>query len=313
MVVKWHGFEALHVLNTVGVKLAGLQPERSAVRTKTLGVAIAALIVLTATGQNPAITQAQNKAAYPGKPLDAGGDAVRLFYLTHGETPQETQDLVHLIRGTTDIQRAYLYEGRRTIALRGSSDQIALAEWLFGRLDKPVDAQTVKPAAYEFPAPNGAVDAVRVLYFTQDQMSENPQHMINLIRQTSDLQRVFSYSARGALALRGTPAQIALAEWLFRELNQPVSPPVRRTAAYDQPAPSGRSDVARLFFFAHNETPQDLGEIMQMIRTTADIQAIASYPQRRAIALRGTATQVALAEWLVGHLGMAANQQIPPK
>jgi hypothetical protein len=52
---------------------------------------------------------------------------------------------------------------------------------------------------------------------------------------------------------------------------------------------------------------------MQMIRTTADIQAIASYPQRRAIALRGTATQVALAEWLVGHLGMAANQQIPPK
>jgi hypothetical protein len=66
--------------------------------------------------------------------------------------------------------------------------------------------------------------------------------------------------------------------------------------------------VARLFFFAHNETPQDLGEIMQMIRTTADIQAIASYPQRRAIALRGTATQVALAEWLVGHLGMAANQ-----
>jgi hypothetical protein len=282
-------------------------------RTKTLGVTITALIALAASGQGPIPTQAQTKAAYPGKPLDGGGEAVRVFYLTHGETPQETQELANLIRSTADIQRIFSYAARKTIALRGTSDQIALAEWLFGRLDKPIDTQTVKPAAYEFPSPSGAIDAVRVLHFTQDQMSEDFQEIINLIRSIADIQRVFSYGPRAAIVLRGSPAQIALAEWLFGELNKPVSPQTSRTEAYGQPAPTGRSDAVRLFFFSHNETQQDLQEIMRMIRTTADIQPIASYGPRRAIAVRGTPTQIALAEWLVSQLGAKANPQIPPR
>lgn len=284
-------------------------------RTKILAAAIAALITFSAYGQGPAATQKQNQdqAAYPGKPLDGGADAVRLFYLTHGETPQDAQELVTLIRGTTGLQRAFLYSAGRTISLRGTSDQIALAEWLFGGLDKPVDPQTVKPAASEFPAPNGAVDAVRVLYLTQDQTPESYQEIMNLIRATADIQRIFSYIPRGAVVLRGTPAQIALAEWLFGELNKPISSQTNRTEAYNQPSESGRGEAARLFFFSHNERPQDLQEILQMIRSTADIQSIAPYPPRRAIALRGNATQIALAEWLVGHLGAMTSQQTPPK
>jgi hypothetical protein len=276
-------------------------------------VAIGALIGIAACGQVPALAQMQNEAAYPGKPLDGSADAVRLFYLTHGETAQETQQLVNLIREMSDIQRISYYGDRRTIALRGTPDQIALAEWLFGRLDKPVDPQTVKPAGYEFPAPNGAMESVRVLYFTQDERSENPQQMINLIRTATEIRRAHDYSPRGAIVLRGTAAQIALAEWLFGELNKPVNPQTNRTAAYQQTAPTGRSEAVRLFFFSRNETDQDLQEIMQMIRTMADIQAVNPYPPKRAIVVRGTPAQIALAEWVVSQLSAKASQGTPQK
>ena len=164
-----------------------------------------------------------------------------------------------------------------------------------------------------FPAPNGAVDAVRVLYSTQDQMSADLQQIVYLIRTITQIQRTLSYAPRGAIVLRGSPAQVAVAEWLFGELDRPATPQTSRTEAYDQPATGGRSDAVRLFFFSHNETQQDLQEIINMIRTTAEIQFIASYPPRRAIALRGTPAQIALAEWLVGELGKRAGQQPSPR
>jgi len=238
---------------------------------------------------------------------------VRLFYLTHSETPQEVQEFVNVIRTMTDIQRVFAYAPRRAISLRGTSDQVAVAEWLFSRLDNPVDAQTAKPAAYEFPGPTGAVDAVRVFYFVHNETPQDLQRMINLIRTTTDIQRIFPYAARGAIALRGTSDQMALAEWLVGRLDKAVITQTNRVEAYAPPTTSGRRDAVRLFFFADNETPEDLQQMINLIRTTTDIQRIFPYAARRAIALRGTTDQMALAEWLVGQLETTANQQTRPK
>jgi hypothetical protein len=111
------------------------------VRTKTIGFAIAALVGAVASGQGPAVTQAQNKAAYEGKAPDGGADLVRVFYLTHDEKQKNTQEIVNLIRTTTDIQRIFPYAARRAIALRGNAAQIALAEWLFHQLGAPASEQ----------------------------------------------------------------------------------------------------------------------------------------------------------------------------
>jgi len=235
-----------------------------------------------------------------------------MFYLTHGETEQNTQEIVGLIRTTADIQRIFPYAARRTIALRGTPGQIALAEWLFSQLDKPVDPQTAKTAAYEFPEPGGGVDAVRVFYLTRDETERNTQEIVNLIRTTADIQRIFPY-ARRAIALRGTPAQIALAEWLFGELDSAATPQANTTDTYEYPAPSGGRDAVRMFFFTRDETPQDLQEVINLIRTTADIQRIVPYAARRAIALRGNAAQIALAEWLFHQLGAPPQLGPPPR
>ena len=282
-------------------------------RTKTIGFAIAAVAAAVASGQGPAVTQAQNKAAYEGKAPDGGADLVRVFYLTHDETPTDTQEIVNLLRATADLQRVFPYHARGAIALRGNPAQIALAEWLFSQLDKPVDPQTAKAAAYEFPEPGGGVDAVRVFYLSQVETRKNTQEIINLIRTTADIQRIFPYTARRAIALRGSAAQIALAEWLFGELDQAASPQANTMDAYQHSAPSGGGDSVRLLFFTHNETEEDLQEIVNLIRTTADIQRIFPYAARRAIALRGSAAQIALAEWLFHQFGRPASDQVRPR
>jgi hypothetical protein len=282
------------------------------VRTKTIGFAIAALAAAVASGQGPAI-QAQNKAAYEGRAPDGGADAVRVFYLTHDETPTDTQEIVNLIRANADIQRIVPYAARRAIALRGTPAQIALAEWLFSQVDKPVDPQTAKATAYEYPEPGGGVDAVRVFYLTHGETRQNTQEIINLIRTTADIQRIVPYAARRAIALRGTPAQIALAEWLIGELDKAGTPQANTTDAYEHPAPSGGGDAVRLFFFTRDYTPEDLQEMTNLIRTTADIQRTYPYAARGVIALRGNAAQVALAEWLFHQLGAPAGEQIRPK
>jgi hypothetical protein len=293
--------------------LKELRPERSAVRTKTIGFAIAALAAAVASGQRPAITLAQNKAAYEGKAPDGGADAVRVFYLTHDETPTDTQEIVNLIRATADIQRIIPYPARKAIALRGNPAQIALAEWLFSQVDKPIDPQTAKATAYEYPEPGGGVDAVRVFHLTHGETRQNTQEIINLIRTTADIQRIFPYTARGAIALRGTPAQVALAEWLIGELDKAGTPQANTTDAYEHPAPSGGGDAVRLFFFTQDYTPEDLQDMTNLIRTTADIQRTYPYAARRVIGLRGNAAQVALAEWLFHQLGAPASEQIRPK
>src|SRR2546425_1188236 len=66
----------------------------------------------------------------------------------------------------------------------------------------------------------------------------------------------------------------------------------------------------RVFYFTHTETVQDLQEIATLIRTMADIRQIMTYAAPRALALRGTAGQIALAEWLIKELDKPANQSL---
>jgi hypothetical protein len=53
-----------------------------------------------------------------------------VFYLAHIATPQELQDLLNLVRSTTNMQRATFRSMSGALALRGTAGQVALAEKL---------------------------------------------------------------------------------------------------------------------------------------------------------------------------------------
>jgi general secretion pathway protein D len=61
---------------------------------------------------------------------------IRTFYLTNLSQPNELQDLVNILRTLLDTQRLQQFPSQQAVVVRGTPDQIAMAEKLIDDLDK---------------------------------------------------------------------------------------------------------------------------------------------------------------------------------
>ncbi len=62
---------------------------------------------------------------------------VKTFYLTNTTSVQEFQEIANAVRTATTIRAAFTYNAQKALVLRGTQDQIKLAEKLIHDLDKP--------------------------------------------------------------------------------------------------------------------------------------------------------------------------------
>jgi general secretion pathway protein D len=62
---------------------------------------------------------------------------VKVFYIKNATSIQELQEISTTIRSVTEIRRAFTYNAQYAILVRGTADQVALAEKLVQDLDKP--------------------------------------------------------------------------------------------------------------------------------------------------------------------------------
>ncbi|HUQ95968.1 MAG TPA: cohesin domain-containing protein [Bryobacteraceae bacterium] len=62
---------------------------------------------------------------------------VKTFYLTNVTSVQELQEIATAVRAVTEVRRLFTYNGQFLIIIRGTVDQVALAEKLVHDLDKP--------------------------------------------------------------------------------------------------------------------------------------------------------------------------------
>ena len=70
------------------------------------------------------------------KRRDYEEQVVKTFYLQNVTTPQELQEIATVIRTVTDIRRLLTYNGQMAMTIRGSVDQINLAQKVIMDLDK---------------------------------------------------------------------------------------------------------------------------------------------------------------------------------
>ena len=267
-------------------------------RVKAIGFLFFALFVSIASAQTPT-EQSQD----------------RLLYFTHAETIQDLQEIATVIRSMTDIRQLSVDAAQRTLALRGTAGQCTLAEWLFNELDKPANRQPAAQrlqnlAVREYRVPGGDDDVVRVFYLPRAQTVQELQETATVIRSIADIRRLFTCSAQRAVTVRGTAGQMALAEWMVRELQLPPQPG-QSQAAHEYRMPGSGDDVTRVFNLTHVKTTRELQEIATNIRSVTDITRLFSYTATMAVTARGTAAQIALAGWLVNELDQRANQQTP--
>jgi hypothetical protein len=224
-----------------------------------------------------------------GQSPDKGDQLQRTFYLTHTATVQQFLEVVTTIRTITDIREVSTDNDQKSATMHATAPQIAMAEWLFNELDSPI-AQPALP--HEYRPPGTSDDVVRVFYVITAPTVQDFQEVSTLVRTITDSRRVFTYNGRNALVLRGTSAQAALAEWLVKEL---VPEPPSSTHQYEM---AGNDDVVRVLRLPHTPTVPDFQKAATAIREATQIKRIFTYNAPRAMALRGTADQIALAERL---------------
>ena len=224
-----------------------------------------------------------------------GDDVVRVFYLAHSPTIQQFQEVCTLVRSIADIRRLFTYSAPRAVVVRGTTDQIGLAEWLFNELDKPANLQAPgRPGEYRLIG--GGDDVVRVFYLTHTPTAQEFQEVCTLIRSITDIRRLFTYYAPRAVALRATATQMAFAEWMFSEMDKPAQGD--DSSEHEYRLAGGGDNVARIFYLPQVETVQRFQEIATSVRATTGVRRLFTYNAPRAVALRGTADQIALADRL---------------
>ncbi len=73
----------------------------------------------------------------PAKRKELEQSVLKTFYLSNISQPTELQDVVNAIRAVLDVQRVQQLLSQNALVVRGTPDQIALAEKLVDDLDKP--------------------------------------------------------------------------------------------------------------------------------------------------------------------------------
>lgn len=230
----------------------------------------------------------------------AGDDVARVFYLTSSLTQRDTQEMVNLLRDIGDIRKVMPVISSPTVLLRGTSAQVALGGWLVNTLEGPAagKSQFVIPGAGDTLRDPGSM--VRVFYLAADKTLQAAQDLVNTVRTIAAVSKVYPYPADGAIAMRGHPEQIALAEWLIAMLDRPAASQFSTAAFATSGTQPPAANAVRVFYLPQADTQAAILEAVGIIQANVRIPAF-SCSAPRAVAVRGTAAQVLQAESLMAQ------------
>ncbi len=210
------------------------------------------------------------------------GDVARVSFLPYLQTPQAVQEALTVLRTVADIQKIFNYTQRGAIVMRGDSTQVAFAVWLLDQMNQPA----VRGVDAAYPGLTDRGQSARVDYLDMDAGPQKMQEVITVVRVVLDIQKIFDYMPRRALAIRAPPQYLALADWVVHQLNDAQG----GSGLHAYSAPWG-DDVTRVFFLP-KATPAELQAQVAALRTNSKIMKIFPVSAPSSIVLRGTAAQV---------------------
>jgi hypothetical protein len=235
-------------------------------------------------------------------------DVVRLFFPRHTPTIQSFQEIATTIRTIAEIRRVFTYNTPRALAVRGTADQIAAAEFILRELDQPADAKRADSRQYQMidPTSHGETE-VRVFYLPYTSTVQQFQEVATVTRTIGEVRRIFTYNAARAMIVRGTADQIAFTGWMVDELGKPVTPgTVSQTYQYHSNDRNGEN-LVRVYYLNNVPTVAAFQQFATQIRTTAQMRRVFTYNASMALAVRGNEAQLATAEQMLQDRQIASK------
>lgn len=227
-------------------------------------------------------------------------DVVRLFFLPNEATVQDFQEVATTIRTIAEIRRVFTFNTPRALAVRGTADQVAAAAFMIHELDQPPGAKRTDSREYKMiDTGNHDESAVRVFYLPYAATVQQFQEVATLVRTIVEIRRVFTYNAAKAMVVRGTPDQMAAAAWIVQELGKPVGADVVASQQYLMAADPRSENVVRVFYVKDVPTVQAFQQVATQIRTATQIRRVFTYNATKAMAVRGTAAQLAMVDQML--------------
>jgi type II secretory pathway component GspD/PulD (secretin) len=230
---------------------------------------------------------------------------VRIFYIHNAETVRNFQEIATAVRTVADIRRAFTYNVPSALILRGTADQMALAEWLVNQLDQSVSAHPQGSAAYRMTSGFQFNESdVRVFFLAHAATVQDFQEVATSVRYIADIRRVFTYNELRAMVVRSEPQQMQLAEWLINQLDTLNTGQARQASeTFSYQAPVKDEGVAvQVFFLNHAGDKFDFQRVAEQVRTTTQARRVFTYNAPRALVVRGSADQIQAAEKFVKNV-----------
>lgn len=210
----------------------------------------------------------------------------------------EFKEASQIFTAITGLQSTSNAEAK-TIAVRGTPGELALADWVAARLDAPA-ALNQPVARYDFDAAPDGATAVRFLYLHAGATPQQINQAANVVRTLSEIQRMMTESSRRAIVLRATPAQADLAAWIVNTLDNPRDQ--AGPATYFYPA-GGKETAVRVLFLPRLTDAQSVNALNNAVRTLTHINRQFALFDPNCLFVRSTPEQADLAQWVVEELG----------
>jgi type II secretory pathway component GspD/PulD (secretin) len=156
-------------------------------------------------------------------------------------------------------------------------------------------------------------DVSRVFNFAHTD-TQNFQDVVTALRTVAEVQEISVDNAARSLTVSASADKMALAEWLFHELDQPAGA-VQGAATHEYAqqieTPSG-PEVVKVFYLANAKTRQALNDDLTGVRTVTDVPRLFVYSPLEAMAARGPANKMTAAEWLIHEVDRPAGEVQAP-
>ncbi len=240
----------------------------------------------------------------------------KTFDFANKSTPQTLQEAATILRTVGDIQQLSVDSAASTMTVQGTADELAMTAWILQALDQP--ANPPQPSSYSEPylVADKSDDVIRIFHLGNvPKAPQAMQEILTTLRTVADVQKVFNYTALNDLVVRGPAAQMALAEYLVKAFDvvpgsvttapefpyKPATRPI--TGANGAPV----NEEVRVFYLANMKVPQQIQEILTVLRTVEDIQKIFNYTPLNALAIRASDSDMATAAWVIQSLDIPAQ------
>jgi hypothetical protein len=151
-----------------------------------------------------------------------------------------------------------------------------------------------------------AQDQTRTFTFAHTQSPQQMQEVVNTVRSIGEIRNVSVDPLQRTLTVGGTADQLAFTAWLFTDLDKPAGSSTSLVIR-ENLHPDPRASAVRIFYLSRVSTPQQLQELVNAIRSIAELQRVVVVTAAGAIVARGEPSQVVLAEWIVREIDQSVG------